>query len=95
MIQEQMDWLYWNRDRVDESDFWLWADSLSDGDIAQLGEFWLDHLDRSNTAGHAWFVVSGITHDYHQGYGLSQRQRRAICAYARQHWDQLRVGSLA
>ena len=95
MITEEMDWLYWNRDRVSESDWWHWVDSKTDQEISGLGEFWLRHLDRSNTAGHAWFIVSGITHAHHQGLPLSPRQRRAVCAYARQHWDQLRVGSVS
>ena len=94
MITEEIDWLYHNQDRVSESDWWLWVDSKTDREIAELGEFWLRNLDRRNTAGHAWFVVSGITHDHRQGFTLTPRQRRAVCASARQHWAELRVGSV-
>ena len=96
MITEEMDWLYWNRDRVAESDFWSWIDSKSDQEITVLGEFWLRHLDRDNTVGHLVHLVASITHDWrYQGWSMTPRQRRAVVTAVRETWDQLRVGSVA
>jgi hypothetical protein len=94
MIQEEMDWLYWNRDRVAESDFWLWVDSKSDREISELGEFWLCHLDASNRVGHLHHLVAAITGDYrYHGYSMTPRQRRAVATAVRETWDQLCAGS--
>lgn len=96
MIAEEMDWLYWNRDRVTESDFWAWTASKSDADIAALGEFWLCHLDRNNSVGNLHHLVASITHDWkYQGWSMTPRQRRAVVTAVRETWDQLRVGSVA
>ncbi len=95
MTTDEMDWLYWNRDRVSETDWWLWVDDLSDQEIVRVGEFWLDHLARSNRAGHAVHLVASITHDWHQGLGMTPRQRRALAAAVREHWADLRAGSIS
>ncbi len=96
MITEEIDWLYWNRDRVAEYDFWQWVDSKSDQEIAELGEYWLRNLDRNNTVGHLHHLVASITGDWrYQHISMTPRQRRAVATAVRETWNQLRVGSVA
>lgn len=95
MIEQELDWLYWNRDRVSETDWWAWVDDQSDQEIVRLGEFWLGHLDRSNRAGNDWHLVASITHDHRSGLPITPRQRRAVAAAVREHWSSIRPGSLA
>lgn len=95
MISEEMDWLYWNRDRVAESDFWTWVHSKSDREITELGEFWLRNLDRSNSVGNLHHLVAAITGDWRYNHlSMTLRQRRAVATAVRETWDQLRVGSV-
>lgn len=94
MIENELDWLYWNRDRVSESDWWLWVDEQSPGDIVRLGEFWLDNLSRHNRAGSDCHLVASITHDYRQGLPLTTKQMRAVAITVREHWDDIKCGAL-
>lgn len=93
---DQLDWLYWNRDRVAESDWWLWTDDLTDQEIVEIGEFWLRNLDHHNHAGEHYWLIADITYQWrYQSQPMTVRQRRAVMAAVREHWGDLRVGAIA
>lgn len=95
MIRDELDWLYWNRDRVSESDWWSWADDQDPAQVIRLAGFWLDHLDRHNRAGRHYSLVISISEQWYHNHAITVKQKRAVLAALREHWADLRVGSLA
>jgi hypothetical protein len=97
MLQDELDWMYHNRDRVTEDDWWRWVDSVDHIQAVDLAQWFLSHLEKLHRVpGNIVWQMRDIAAAYASApLHHTQRQHRWLMAAMLEHWSQIDVYALA
>jgi hypothetical protein len=90
MLRDEIDWFAVNRDRVSDSDWWLWVDSIAHPDAVKLAQFWMRNLNRGHLVPGVDYVrAQGIVAWYREHGDITPRQHRRLMITLRDNWFEM------